>query len=422
MQRGIKAALIAALAIAVCIFCAYTFIVPEYTVSFFSGDELLASQDVKYGSRPEVFAPEMEGCVFTGWTDGSGSAADPFGGRVTAGAEYHAGWRVELTEHEPYLFTDENGLIRPDDVMTGSELRAALEALAPDGAEQFLPEIPGGELTGEAFAAVLDELFPGEGSALTLSGSVTRGEAAAALNSLLGRGRGEGSAVADGALLPPDAWTEDVREACIPHSEGGGSWTDASVAPAFDEGFAHIGGDLCYVQADGLFLRDGDVGTLHFGPDGRYTSGSAELDGYTRELAAQFIAADPGGDALGWLRAAYDYTRDSFSYLRRNYYLFGETGWETDEALTMFETGRGNCYCYAAVFWSLARQLGFEAEAVSGTISKTNQPHAWVEIAVDGTNYYFDPETEMAYIADRDYGYDMFMMNRYYAQTWSYRG
>ena len=49
MQRGIKAALIAALAIAVCIFCAYTFIVPEYTVSFFSGDELLASQDVKYG-------------------------------------------------------------------------------------------------------------------------------------------------------------------------------------------------------------------------------------------------------------------------------------------------------------------------------------------------------------------------------------
>ena len=126
MQRGIKAALIAALAIAVCIFCAYTFIVPEYTVSFFSGDELLASQDVKYGSRPEVFVPEMEGCVFTGWTDGSGSAADPFGGRVTAGAEYHAGWRVELTEHEPYLFTDENGLIRPDDVMTGSELRAAL--------------------------------------------------------------------------------------------------------------------------------------------------------------------------------------------------------------------------------------------------------------------------------------------------------
>ena len=167
MQRGIKAALIAALAIAVCIFCAYTFIVPEYTVSFFSGDELLASQDVKYGSRPEVFAPEMEGCVFTGWTDGSGGAADPFGGRVTADAEYHAGWRVELTEHEPYLFTDENGLIRPDDVMTGSELRAALEALAPDGAEQFLPEISGGELTGEAFAAVLDELFPGEGSALT---------------------------------------------------------------------------------------------------------------------------------------------------------------------------------------------------------------------------------------------------------------
>ena len=38
-----------------------------------------------------------------------------------------------------------------------------------------------------------------------------------------------------------------------------------------------------------------------------------------------------------------------------------ETGWEIPEAITLYETGKGNCYCYAGVFLSLARGLGYNA-------------------------------------------------------------
>lgn len=108
--------------------------------------------------------------------------------------------------------------------------------------------------------------------------------------------------------------------------------------------------------------------------------------------------------------------RDSFTYLRRNYYESGETGWETAEALTMLSTGRGNCYNYAAAFWALARGLGYDAEAVSGTISRRGQPHGWVMI--DGL--YYDLETEMAYRRDGVYDRHMFAMDEVRASQWSY--
>ena len=60
----------------------------------------------------------------------------------------------------------------------------------------------------------------------------------------------------------------------------------------------------------------------------------------------------------------------------------------------MLSTKRGNCYNYASVFWALARGLGYDAKAYSGSISQ--QPHGWVEIDFDGVTYLFDPELEMA--------------------------
>lgn len=130
--------------------------------------------------------------------------------------------------------------------------------------------------------------------------------------------------------------------------------------------------------------------------------------------------AHPGADRLELLRAAYNYTRDGFTYLRRNIYNIGHTGWEVSDALTMFESLRGNCYSYTAVFWSLARGLGYDAVAVSGTIGRDYEPHAWTEIEIDGTTYYFDPETEMAYNRDGVYSKDMFMMPWVYASGWYY--
>ena len=66
----------------------------------------------------------------------------------------------------------------------------------------------------------------------------------------------------------------------------------------------------------------------------------------------------------------------------------------------MYSTGTGNCYCYAAAFWAAARQLGYDALCVSGTIGSERSPHGWVTISIDGTHYVFDVEIEMAYHRD----------------------
>ena len=88
----------------------------------------------------------------------------------------------------------------------------------------------------------------------------------------------------------------------------------------------------------------------------------------------------------------------------------GETGWQTEYAVEMLSTQRGNCYNYAAVFWALARGLGYDAKAYSGSISQ--QPHGWVEIDFDGVTYLFDPELEMAARERGQMNSDRFMMTK----------
>ncbi len=122
------------------------------------------------------------------------------------------------------------------------------------------------------------------------------------------------------------------------------------------------------------------------------------------------------------LRAAYLYVRDSFTYLRRNYYNVGDDGWQIDEALTMFTTGRGNCYCYAAAFWALARGLGYDATAVAGTVGWDRDPHGWVIMYDDdGNRVTYDVELEMSYRVNRHrYDVDMYAMNSWKAAQWNY--
>ena len=182
----------------------------------------------------------------------------------------------------------------------------------------------------------------------------------------------------------------------------------------YEEGLVNLGGFLYRADENGLFLMDAEADGLYYGPDGRYTSGSEELDGLVAAVLEPICAEYTEREDM--LRAAYEYVRDEFTYLRRNYYETGETGWETEEAITMLSTGRGNCYNYAAAFWALARGLGYDAEAVSGEISRRGQPHGWVMI--DGL--YYDPETEMTYRRDHMYDRDMFAMDEARASQWSY--
>ena len=194
----------------------------------------------------------------------------------------------------------------------------------------------------------------------------------------------------------------------------------AEPAP-YKPGFVNIDGWLFYVQENGHFLKDGDVGELHFGSNYRYTSGDEVLDGYVAKLIDGFIKENPKKDRFALLRVAYDHcVTGGYQYLRRNIYKKGHTGWEIEDAKVMFESSRGNCYNFAAAFWALARGLGYEAYALAGNCTKSVQPHGWVQIEFDGEDYFFDPEWHYDYIHDKREVKDMFMISLEAADWWYY--
>ncbi len=259
---------------------------------------------------------------------------------------------------------------------------------------------------------------------------ITRAEAATVINRALGRSADRETLDAELVIplysdLTPAHWAYyQILEASIGHRIDPASenerWTETEVGRLrYPSGPVFVGMDLYYAGEDGLILRDQAVGCLTFGTDGRYTSGDEEADGYIRSILAEIVTEDMSQEEK--LKAAFDYVRDSFSYLRRSdAYDPGATGWEVEEALTILKTGRGNCYCYAGVFALLARQLGYDARAISGTTNWTPRPHAWVEIEFDGVPYIFDTEMEMA--SKGKYGEYHFYMLSYdiEATIWPY--
>lgn len=256
---------------------------------------------------------------------------------------------------------------------------------------------------------------------------LSRSDAAVLLNALLGRGTDEALIPGQGALVMPDVFPERedfdrLLEAALPHAHGtaGEENAGAAVTAPYEAGYLNVNGALYCIGENGCIVTDQEVGGLYFSADGTYTSGNDVLDGYVEQIVADIIAAAPDAERIDWLRSAFNYTRDSFTYLRKAPYLFGASGWQVDDAIVMLEGKLGNCYNYAAVFWALARGLGYDAQAVSGTIAVNNQPHGWVIITLDGQEYFCDPEIEMAYIAKGDSSHDMFMMNLYTASMWNY--
>ena len=158
-------------------------------------------------------------------------------------------------------------------------------------------------------------------------------------------------------------------------------------------GFMWADGYLYYAGEDGYFLKNAWLGTLYFTAGGRYTSGSLELDDYVAAAIREHTDKSMSREEM--LCAMYEFVRDSFTYLRRHYYRTGDLTWPLEEALTMYSTGKGNCYCYSSAFWAAARGLGYDAKAVSGTYGDEHAPHGWVEIIVDGRRLTYDVEIEM---------------------------
>ena len=109
-------------------------------------------------------------------------------------------------------------------------------------------------------------------------------------------------------------------------------------------------------------------------------------------------------DQCGWdLRAAYDWTRDSITYVRDINVDHRYTSREL--AHRGFSERNGNCFVFSACFYELACALGYDAHQMTGHITRSTGLvviHSWVEIDIDGTTWVFDPEFEYVDKEHRD--------------------
>ncbi|MCR5090772.1 MAG: hypothetical protein K6C08_14835 [Oscillospiraceae bacterium] len=182
-------------------------------------------------------------------------------------------------------------------------------------------------------------------------------------------------------------------------------------------GFLWEEGYLYSIDENGDYLNRQYRGVLFFDEDGRYSSGSEELD---EKIAA--IIAEETDDTMtrfGKLRAMYVYTRDHIRYVGLGNHdlsykpAHGPDGWMIETALYALEYERGNCYHFAALFAALARALGYQAYAVGGEIGSLDQQHGWIEIIDDsGEIFYCDPETEYSYRYWQDKEPDLFYKSK----------
>ncbi len=417
---------------------------PQYTVTYRLNGETLATELVTEGTCPAKVPALVEDRGVIAWNNTNGTQTDVWNARIAADTVFDAVLGPQLLRSGAYFAAENDGLFHPLNKFTRSDaVRAVYEILAvkPTG-ETFLKDVttrarcwtaattlvtqkyisldeggkfyPDVAITKADLADLLGKLFsPGAVSAALseLPEPLDRAQAAALINSLL-----EPTGAGDAPYYPdvaPDAdYYDAVETAGI---SGDLPWAEDETAP---KGFVNLEGYLYYVRDNGYFLCDGMVGTLYFDPTGRYTSGEEALDIYVAQIIENQIKKNMTREEM--LRTVYVYVRDHYLYLRRNYYAIAETGWEIPEALTMFQTGKGNCYNFTAAFWALARGVGYDAVCYSGLVGVERDPHSWVEIEINGEQRIFDVETEMQYRLINDYITSMYNIDYERGALWSY--
>ena len=318
---------------------------------------------------------------------------------------------------EGYMYC-RDGMFYPESPLTRGEAIAALESAGRTVSTRGEENVP---LTEEALltlAAENSDRTAAENAMASIRGlgdlTVTRSEGAVFFNRLFGLAPA-GEEIGYFPDVAPDYWAwADIQTA----ASSGYYWPGNH--GRLEEGFAMLNGYLYLADGDGYFKKNGFEGSLFFGPTGRYTSGSRELDDYVAAMLRDVTTAAMTREEM--LQAAYNYVRDTFTYLTRHYYHIGDQGWALQEALTMYSTGKGNCYCFASAFWAAARQLGYDATIVSGTYGDNEAPHGWVEIfQPDGTRLTYDVEIEWRRIADHERGnISMFAMSDNYRRAHGY--
>ena len=417
---------------------------PLYTVTYRLNGTDLASETVAEGECPVNVPAGAEGRGIIAWKNTNGTETDVWNAHIAADTAFEAVTGPALLRTGGYFAPEADGLFHPYNDFTRSDaVRAVYGFLAekPTG-ETFLKDVttrarcyqaattlvtqgyialdegghffPDMAITKADFTALLEKIFsPGAVRQVLaeLPEPMDRGQAAGAMNALL-----ELTAVSTEPYFPDVAPTSEYFEAVrLAGQKGTLSWTEEEKARP---GFLNLDGYLYSVGDDGYFLCDGMVGTLYFDRTGHYTTGDARLDKYVADVIdSQTTEAMSREDML---RTVYVYVRDHFLYLKRNLYEIGATGWEIPEAITMFETGKGNCYNFTAAFWSLARGVGYDAVAYSGLVGVDRNPHSWIEMDINGETFVFDVETEMQYRLQDDYYTSMYQMTMERSKLWSY--
>ena len=405
----------------------------SYTVSFLVGDEVYNTQTVPQGKCPAPVQVDINGLRFEGWQNVGGNPVQPETVAVQGDTTYTAKGTATLSRHMPYLQVDEVGFLRPEDLLTADELQYALDALTEEAARAFLPQVPTTEnISGEQLKEVLTVFFPAETVTATVTcadtDSVTRAMFAGYMHKLLGRDDAEKFVLGAGEKVPEDVTIlrNDVPallEACLRHTTDpeGQQWTDIPVTSGWEPGLHLMDGWLFYVQPNGSLLRNGQLDNLQFGPDGRYTSGDEELDILVADILSRIVEENPDLEGLDLLRKVFDHCHQSYKYVRKDAYLFGQTGWEIEDAKEMFQKGRGNCYNFAAIFWALAQGMGYDVQCLAGTCTGTDQPHGWVVLHYEDAYYFVDPEWQYAYTEREVFDKDMFMLTMDEVWWWTYR-
>lgn len=366
-----------------------------------------------------------------------------------AGTQWYASAVAQLSG---ILTGYEDGTFRPNAEVTMAEFITVLcRALDLEEEAVMLGEEPGDPwYTPYWSVAAVRRWFP-EGREYQGDEPVTRATAVVMVNHALGR-------VPDSEILNSfnqvyfvdvalDHWAyEEILEAAIGHQHGSdGSWAPGSYTlQALPAGVYVSGGAGYYVEPSGTLYRTPGIlelngesylvadstgriwadnaihsygntlvccagnGTLLkgnsfngflFDAEGYYTSGSEEIDGYVEAILAEYT--DESMTQMEKLRAVFDRVR-SYGYLGPNATITNAVmsrEQATAYAAKIFETGKGDCYNFTALFTACARRLGYQAYNVAGHEWSPDNDHAWTMITwPDGVTYLFDVQLEYAYL------------------------
>lgn len=117
------------------------------------------------------------------------------------------------------------------------------------------------------------------------------------------------------------------------------------------------------------------------------------FDKYEEKQASKY--AKEVLNQVGWnLRAAFNWSSSKIKYKKIGEPAAGlsHLDWYAEYG---FKNKTGNCYVMAATFCWMAKELGYEAYLVEGSVPSRSggmTPHGWCELVINGTTYVFDPD------------------------------